>query len=515
MNEATVPNPNQSKAQSFWMIMAIILAAIVIGLLSFGIYQYTQNPTLRESNGEVGSTVNQVTLTGKILYTALKPEEGDVGEVRVYQRLHNVGDFIDTGLRLSLANEQSFAWDQAISGRNYDLMATFYINGEAIKSSEVTTVTAPALNVELALAIHHEDLPLGSHIDVEELTIGGMIDVNGYIPEGAKLTVYETGQSEKSQVIQIIAPVQSQNNWQWADAKNESYVIDVILADAQGKQIGAAEQTINAQLADQHIALLINSQAQPPATPAPAPTPVAVAPTPAPASAAPAPTAAPSQPAPAPSPSPTPAPVTTAKISGYINLNGPLDNNSSLLVLWRHPGETDYREALRINNPDNTSQYFEWDGAKVGQQYEMTVALQVNESNTSTAPQSKIVTAPAAKVNFTFNTYFLVPTPNGNPRLGSCSDHSGDTWTANLVIPSNKNAGNYLIQVGDSSESNPTNLMNKVVRVAGLTSDYLFTVQVRNNQSTWVRYAMSYCINCSDHNNFSPWSPAVNFSCLD
>jgi hypothetical protein len=311
--------------------------------------------------------------------------------------------------------------------------------------------------------------------------------------------------------VETISELGQTNNWTWSEISNQvTYEIDAMLKDRAGNVIGIADQRVNCELADRNVNFIINSEAQllAAATPVPTPTPT---PTPTPVITTPGLTPSPTPtPTPVPTPTPPPAPQ-LGDIGGTVTLNGPLNQNSSLLILWRAPGESDYREALRISNP-SANQTWSWNQAVVGQRYEMMVALQVNENNTSTAAQSQIVAAPASNVNFTLNTNFFVPTPSGSPRLDACQNRSGNYWDAVVVFPAVNNAGNYWLQVSSSLSAGGGDAYNNKFR-ATPNQDLRISFRAINGQPYFARYAYSYCVYCVDASNFSAWSNTTEIRC--
>ena len=459
------------------------------------------------------------TVTGEIVFTALQPDPGDKGSIKIYVRdKGSSADFQDTGLDIPLTANQTWEWPGAKYGKNYELQAGLVIDGQVVKKSDVESVTAPATNIDLALKINWKDLP-SDVLSATDLSIDGTVSINGYIPMNSQLQVLAvdntTADGEavvigddlqaNEKVIQSIANPTNSNVWSWNAAQPlKSYVIRAILKDNTGKQVGESQQIVNIEAADQQVGLIINSAAQPAQTQVQPPAVVAQVPTPQPTPVA---VNVATSPLPTVAAKPSPAPAPAANITGTVYLNGPKNENTSLLMLWKKVGDASYNVVNRYPNPNQSGTSWMFDGAQTGQQYELQAALQVNGQNTSTAPQPQIVTAPASNVNFTLNTNFLVPAPNTQPIFQVCIN----TDQAVIVIPQVPNAAQYWVQVGTSAGDN--SLADTKMKVDTSHGDQKITVGVPKGKQSFVRYAYAECANCSNDNNFSPWTQTTGFTC--
>lgn len=435
------------------------------------------------------------TIKGQIIYTALKPSAGDKGEVRLYYREFGTSaDFKDAGISIPLNNEETYTWSKATKGKNYELQAALKIDDEIVSRSEIQTVTAPAFNTDLSLKVLWQDLP-HDVVAGSAIPIGGDVTVNGYIPPGSTIQIFSSAPNStaKGQQIAEIETINEVNQWQWADAVPlQQYVLHATLQDKNGKDLGDSDETLTVQAAESEVNFVIDSLATPPATPTPTPTP-----TPQPSASA--------------TPAPSAPPSTSGTVNGIVYINGPMDANTSLLMLWRKPGDANYQTINRYPMPSNEGAIWQWTGATVGQQYEIMAVLQVNGNNTSEAAQSQIISAPANNINFTINTNFLIPTPTAQVINNSCFNQNGNTWTAQLVMPTQSIAQNYWLQVGTAIGRNDVYDGKFKVNLGGTPPTV--NVTVNNGQTYYAWFAQAACYNCSDDHNFSPFSPVQGFTC--
>jgi hypothetical protein len=313
------------------------------------------------------------------------------------------------------------------------------------------------------------------------------VNINGYVPSGSKITLTETVDGQTNNMITLdVASTETVFSIVEVDP-HKNYVFSAFLTDSSGKNIGSSSQKISANMSDSQVNFVINSLAIPPT-----PVPVTVLP------------------APAPSPTPVATPVPQGRVTGRVVLNGPLDKNSQLLVLGRRVGDNDYQVWQTISNPNNEGQSWEYQGASVGQSYDIKIALQVNGNNVSTSNQVTL-SVPANNVNFTLNTNFFIPSPSDSqiPSVEPCL-RTGSNWETYFKFPRIDNAGQYWIQVGDSEGY--SNYYNQKVAVGD--GDLRLKIgSLPGGRKLYVRYTYSVCRSCSSDSNFAPWSRTIGFTC--
>lgn len=420
-------------------------------------------------------------ISGKINYTALKPDPGDRGEVTIQERKYGSKDQFQTIYKSALQDDAPWTFNNAVGGQPYEMIALLNVDGKLVTTSEPLIVTGPAQNQLLNLHVTWHDLPT-TVVQEQTTYIKGTTVINGYIPQGSMLTIQARAltDSGKFQPVATITNPQSTNNWNWTKTTPlKDYLLQAVLTQGT-TQIGKSEM-ITAAGGDSELTLTINSTAQPSSTTTNSQTSKTSTPTPQ---------------------------MTNTSISGTIYVNGPENNNTSVLLLWRYPGEKDYKVITRIQNPSHNGQTWSWNSVQVGRQYEITAALQVNNQNTASA-QSQIITAPAKNINFTLNTGVFIPTPNANVTVNSCNSIGNNQYNATISYPQQSNAGNYWFQVGNGAGG--SNIYN--TKITANNANPQVTFQIYGNTTYYAQYAYSLCTNCNEDQNFSNFSNSSPFSC--
>jgi hypothetical protein len=443
----------------------------------------------------------QTDVEGKLHFTALKPDEDDKGEVHLMARDLDEEFWMDTGVRIPLQQDALWTWPAALPGVNYELQAVLFIDGKEIKKSEMKTITAPAYAVELPLEVNWRDLP--ADVVLESTTkLGGTVTINGHIPSSSVLEIYTLHKKHYEQEVYELSPEvlqeatkiatvtnpQVETEWVWNQAVPlEQYVVVAVLKD-KNEWIGHSDQLRAADAGEEEVDQIINSTAQP-------------------------------------STREQVMGVTTenigklaqlsgaqtsaSQLSGTVYLQGPKQKDTSLLMLWRKPGEQNYQVINRYMYPPTQGTSWVWNQAVVGQQYEVLAVLQVDEKNTSTAPNPIKVTAPASKINFTLNTWYVIPATSPVPVHEVCLDKSGNTSNAVIRLPKIANATQYWVQVG--TDHGQAGVWNQ--KIPASDQDIRIKVGVENNKMNYVRYSYATCDNCSSDDNFAPFSNDVGFNC--
>ncbi len=431
---------------------------------------------------------NAATIAGIINYTALKPDPTDRGTVYVKYRPYGSKGAYTTVYASALADKSPWLWTNATSGQVYDMEAQLIVDGKVVATSEPHIVTAPAIDESLNLHVTWKDLP-ESVIQSQTTYVKGTANIEGVVPTGAILEIQsQNAQSNAFTTEVALVNPQLTNDWRWDKVTPlQDYTLRAVLM--QGSKILGTSETLTVSGGDSQIAFTVISSAQGGVTPQ-QPTTSPQSPTQAVANA-----------------TPTSVPGNGA-ITGSVDINGPLNANTSLLMLWRIPGTSTYQQITRITNPSNNGQAWSWNGLQPGKQYEVTAVLQVNNNNTAST-QSQIVTVPASNVNFVLNSGVFIPTPSSPVNVVSCNGIGGNQYSATISFSQQQNAGNYWIQVG----SNPSwsDIYNN--KITATSSNPQITFQVNGGQSYFAQYAYSLCQNCSSNVNFSNFSQSLPFSC--
>lgn len=475
-----------------WFIfLALTLIVSVIGrLMGWAIFQDTKHQWQLKDSSEVAGTVN---------FTALKPEPKDKGEVELWFRELNESKFENSGVKIPLQQDATWKWLNAYPGITYELQAVLMIDGKEVRKSEVVVATAPSLDVELPLKVTWRDLP-DDVVASSSAKLGGEVVVNGYVPSGARLEVYAVAPKYYQEEVHPITSEVLRNStkiaevdqvtesvtWMWENAvpKQQYYVVSVLMQ--QNRIIGVSSEHIFADAGEIQLKQTINSVAIPSGVNLQS--------------------SVPSQ--------QSPVLGTTsekAAVAGTVTIEGPKDKNTSLLMLWRYPGEKEYKVINRYQYPSHSGTTWQWPDVEIGKRYEITAALQVDEKNTSVAPNSKIITAPATQVDFNINTYYVIPKTDGTPVHEACVDKSAKRSTAIIRLPKIDKAGHYWIQVG--TEPGQSSVYNqKVPAIDG--NDIKIRVPVDNGKQNYVKYSYATCVNCQSDQNYAPFSGDVGFTCF-
>lgn len=475
-------------SKQFVLGIFAVLAAFTMGAHALGARIY------KDSQDKV--TINKVTdITGSIHFTALKPEPSDKGKLKLLTRRLGSEMWMNTNVAIDLTQDAPFVWSEALPGVTYEVAAELTIDGKVYKNSRTAIATAPSYDLEIPIEITWSDLP-EEVVSLSTAKISGLVTINGHIPEGSVLEVYTLEAPDPADVITELNPTallyatkvvsiedpQAATTWTWEEAEPlKEY--EVVVALRSGNEVIIAPQLVIADAGEEALEHQINSPFQPSV--------LGVTSTSASSNGA-----------------------GTSGLSGLVTLEGPKAKDTSLLMLWRKPGDANYNVVNRYQYPAHSGTKWSWSGAEVGQTYEIMAALQVDNNNTSTAPNPARVTAPASNVNFDLNTYFVLPATTGTPVLETCINRTGDNkWTAIIDIPTMANAGNYWVQVGSAN-----NMMGNVYdqKFSAGDNNQGFKVQVGNIPNgiqQLVRYSYSNCANCQDNNDFAPYSTTVGFTC--
>lgn len=449
------------------LIIIILLVIIVIG----GLY-FLSNKS--KTSAEPAAISGEVDFNGITPADASDPE---LGKIILKAREHNTETaYTDTNVPLSFEDESAWTWHEAETGKTYDLVAEVYYKDTLIKKSQRAVATAPATDVILIFNITKDDVPdqvkptsapneTPAPTPTPELVaISGTYTINGFIPTGSTIRAFgrRAGDSTlKFEELRRDVPAKRTDTFTYNEAyAGVTYEYQAELYTASGQFIGQSKYiTVTAPAANENV--VINSTAQ--------------------------------------------APVQKATVTGNIKVNGPVEQNSTVLLLQRKHGTTDYTPINRY--PANKSIDFKWTEAVAGTTYELTAALQVNEQNTATGNVATVA-APASSVQLEVDTNFNLPAPNQTPSV-SCGDRDGTNhFNARISLPQVEQAKKYHAEVGTSAGANNT-----------------FNGQVKPNESAIVyipadspyfsRYAYTACNDCnmSDSTNWSGWSPTLGFKC--
>lgn len=427
--------------------------------------------------------VSETSISGTINYTALKPDPTDRGEIQIRYRTYGTNENFAIAVINHSVYSTSWMWNKAQSGKPYEIIADLVIDGKLVTSSEPLIVTAPAYNQLLSIRVTWHDLP-ESVVKEQTASIKGMVSINGYIPNDSSLLIQTKSDSNNTvQTVVTIPSPKQQNDWTWENTVPlKDYQMQAVLMEGT-TQIGETELETAAG-GDTAINFTINSSAIPPQSQGKT-------------------TIGQNKPTLS-----TSSQAKEGSITGTVMINGPEQENTSLLMLWRNPGDKDYKVITRINNPSHNGQAWNWNNQPTGKRYEITAVLQVNQQN-SASTQSQIVAVPAQNVNFTLNTGVNIPTPDGKVSTNSCNSIGNNQYNATISFPRVSNAGKYWIQVGRSAGG--SDVYNAKIQAS--SGNPQITVQIDANRSYYGQYAYALCSICNEDANFSNFSQSIAFSC--
>ena len=405
-------------------------------------------------------------ISGNINFNGISPEDAQSsnGEIVIMQRAHGTtGDFIKTDVTITSKDNANWTWTGALEGRSYDLRGDVYYEGQFIKSSDVETATAPSSGILLTFNIGIDDIP-ESILAENPVTISGTVEINGYVPSNSQVRI-QTKRSTESAFTNATSDVVASDKaqWSWSDAEiGADYDIQAELVSG-GDVIGQSNVvSVTAPAANEILS--IESTARPP--------------------------------------------VQRASISGVVHLKGPVDQNSTILMLQRRPGDAQYTEFDRLPAIDNAK--WDWKDAVAGQRYEITAALQVDENNTSSGNVIN-TTAPAKDETITIDTKLSLAAPKDKPSVDCGGKDSADGYNAKISYAKIDKAKKYHITVGTSSSGSDTADQTQIAS----NDDVALTVYIQKDKDYFSRYAYTYCTDCDtgDNQNWSDWSPTLGFKC--
>lgn len=481
-------------------LLLVIAVGVFAGMMGYRFFVHQEQPPVQMQQ------TNAAIISGSIQYNGIRPVSGSEssGRVVLYKRALSEPDFVQLPVSVPLSSMATWSWDGAESGETYELQAGVEFLGREIARSNTIIVTAPASGEQLTFNVSEDQIPddvialerelldgnltneslptprlivlqppasesatVANLQDRQPVSVSGRVNLSGYIPPTARLSLKASIEGENNfQVVTTDIEPKDSAVWIWGDAEpGRRYQLFLELLDSDVVLGRSDPVVVAAPASNQYIQLV--SSAQPPAQPQ----------------------------------------YERAAITGKIDLNGPVANNSSILILQRSPGESQYAVVARI--PAGDGQTWSFDKAAAGAQYEMTAALQVNQENTSSA-NAVTLTAPASNVIFRINTNVSLDAP-GQPRLLTCGTRKADgKWPAEVVFDHAQNANSYWFQVGSAAGKN--DVYNER-RNRSKTNEEKIIVDFENTKNYFVRYAQAQCADCRSDQDYSGFSESIQMSC--
>lgn len=436
-------------------LIYIISGVILIGLIIFLLFR--NNPSYHEPGPSAS-------ISGQINFNGIKPgpDSPQKGNIEIKAKSTTDVDF-QTVQTIPLEDNAQWSWSGAQSGQNYQIMATVNFLNQKIKDSTPSQVTAPATNVPILLNVTVDDIP-EDIIQSETGPLSGTLEIHGYTTSQTSVFIQarEAGQSEWNTVQENLSATTG-TAWNWDLARTGfNYEVRGQILSSDGVTILGTSTVQNMVAPASSEVIKITSNATPP------------------------------QP-------------TTATISGKIYINGPIAPNSTVLVLQRPQGASDYQEVTRLAAVSGTS--WSWTDARQGQHYDIKAAYQVNGNNQATSSPVQTA-APSNNVHLTINTGIDLPKPP-TPEWEACGPLNNNTFNTILKMKGDDRATHYWVQVG--TQPRTSDVLNNKFANQGNTWQQ---VNVNVPQNTRVHAQYSYCLgNCDQNSSFSEPSDIAQKVC--
>ena len=378
---------------------------------------------------------------------------------------------------VSVSDHGAWNFPDAASGTSYELQALVIVNGKTVTQSTPLTVTAPAENEVITLNIPSEN-PTN-----ESAVISGTVQINGYIPSGATIQVQGKAVGETSYTtVASNLPAKTRQFMSYTTAvAGTTYDVVGQMFDASGNQIGTSTTLqVTAPALDE--VLVINSSAQPPATPTTAPN--------------------------------TPTPTTVAAaLSVSINYNGATSSNSRSVVFQRPSGQGSFQVAVDNITPMNGSTW-SWNQANNATWYDIVAVLKQRQSNGTDQDLARSTTttiaAPANNIQLTINSGISLPAPSG-PITVTCNSQSGNAWNTTVNFQSVSGADSYWFQIGSSNGG--TDKMNQTQNASGNPTQTV-NPSLQAGVTYYAQYAYANVANAPvGSNEYSAFSNTTSIIC--
>lgn len=455
------------------LLLGIIV--ILLGAVAFFIFnsQKTQGPKITGISGSFD--INGIIPKG--------------ATITVSQKLANTKGAGYQEVVSGVAPQDKAEWNfsQAVSGKSYEIQATLVYNGQNLYSSDPLFVTAPATDEVIIFNVENTN-PSGTAV------ISGSLNLNGYIPQGATVTLQGKTQNDPSFIAyaqNIPAKDLQSVNYNNAIA-GLGYTIQAVLYDGNGQQIGISQELQAVAPAGNEI-FTINSTAQPSVTPTPIPL-----------------SGAPNTPTPPPAGGPA-----STSISGTINFNGAAQQSTRIVLFQRVTGTSSFQVAVDNIQPVNGAAW-SWSGAIAGTSYDLVAILKQHQSNGTDQDISDsntiTVAAPASNESFTINSGFFLPAAGGTISF-SCDNYNtgSNNWSGSISFQSINNAQSYWFQVGTTNGGE--DLTNQTANATN-TPNQIQNLTFSNNTTYYARYAYANVPNVPAYSSqFSPLSQTTSYNC--
>ncbi len=454
------------KTPTSWTSIALSIAIplIVLLVMIIGAMYYADHIRNQSQQQIAVLAKNHASISGSIDFNGYTPSNATI---TISERISGGGSFTPVVTGLDPIDGEAWVWNNAVSGVAYDLQASLIVNGNAVATSQILTVAAPASSEVLRIVS-----TLASPNSTAQ--ISGSIDLNGYIPVGSTIAIgaRQKGTQNYTIVASGIFP-QDGATWSWANAVTGTTYEVVAYLQQNGTTLSQSPKIVTEAPAENEV-LVLNSTAVPP----------------------------------------QPAIVT---VSGSFNINGVIPPNSSVSLGVRPTGTSQFN-IVASNLPANNGGAWSWSGASSGTSYDFQAYVVTNGGQTNISSQILTTNAPAANEILTINAPNIPPAPTGTTMTNTCvgKNPSTNLWQVQFNFNTNYSAPGvqqYLFTVGNNNGGNqfvnntitPSN-MGSPNQSQSYTSGFVFT----EGQTYYAQWAYATCANC---NTFSNFSPSLQFYC--
>lgn len=448
--------PFWKKRNNLIFVLFGFLLVIVLGVAGYFIFRD------KHVSNENGSQVASSFISGTVGINGDIPQNATVA---IGQRVSGSGKFQTVLTNLPAVDGVSYSWTNAENGQLYDLQAYVQIGGETVAASQIMTIAAPATGETLDI-----NLPASQPAQPSQTTVSGIVDLNGYIPPNATITVaaQQSGASGYTNVATNLSAADGVA-WTWSQAQTgSSYTLQAYLMVAGSIISQSTPVSVTAPAANE--TLVINSTATPPA----------------------------------------PA---TVSVTGSINLNGVIPQGSTISVASRPTGTQTFN-IFTSNLPASNGVSWNFTQAQSGTSYDFQAYLQSNGQTISTS-QVLTVSAPANNEILTLNAQTQAAGPVASSLTNTCNgkNPSSNLWQVTIGVNNNSvinNAQQYWVTIGTNQGGN--NVFNSIVNAqsSGQEQNIQTGFILSEGQQYYAQYAYATCQNCS---NFSQFSPSVQIYC--
>ncbi len=305
------------------------------------------------------------------------------------------------------------------------------------------------------------------------VSISGLFDINGQVPQNASITVLARRDGEKDFKV-VVSNVSAVDGGAWefiGASKNDPYDLQAVINS--GGQTVATSNTITVVAPADSEVLRFNIASQQ-------------------------------------------ASKDPASISGTIGLNGYIPSGSVVTVSARQTGTGPFITFLS-NLPATDGTTWSYTAGLSGTSYDIQASLQTNGVTLS---QSQILTAlaPASLETLTINAQNQPAAPRGNSMTNTCvgKNPSTNLWQVQFTYNNNNavpGVQQYLLSVGNTqvgnqfvnNQSSPSS-PGSPNQTRSYTTGFVFT----EGQSYYAQWAYATCASC---NTFSQPSTSLQFYC--